>query len=175
MKRALKVFSGLLLAVLLIGAYCAWRIVWGHPFTINQLANRQAAFLLMRNPELVTSVGIADGTILDRHSGKLAPVGTAKRDSDHEFFHRVLEDVRRFDRASLGPQDQITYDILVDFYGSQAAFERFDWMSSEGQHPTGQARGRARARIGGKGNLRRLLPAAGARRVAPGHVLREPA
>ncbi len=89
----------------------------------------------MRNPELFTAVGIADGTIVDRHSGKLAPVGTAKRDSDYAFAERSLEEVRRFDRARLGPQDQITYDILEDFYGSQVAFERFDWLSSEGLYP----------------------------------------
>jgi hypothetical protein len=135
MRKALRISGWTLLALLLIGGYAAWRIVWGHPFTINQLANRQAAFLLMRNPELFTAVGIADGTIVDRHSGKLAPVGTQKRDADYAFFHRALEDVRRFERASLKPQDQITYDILEDFYGSQVAFERFEWMSSEGLYP----------------------------------------
>jgi len=135
MRKALKVVGVALLALLLIGAYAGWRIVWGHPFTINQLANRQAAFLLMRNPELFTSIGIADGTIVDRHSGKLAPVGVAKRDSDYAFFREALDEVRRFDREALGVQDRITYDILEDFYGSQLALERFEWMSSEGLYP----------------------------------------
>ena len=135
MRKALRITGGLLLALLVVGGFMAWRIVWGHPFTINQLANRQAAFLLMRNPELFTAIGIADGTIVDRHSGKLAPVGTAKRDSDYAFAERSLEELRRFDRARLGTQDQITYDILEDFYGSQAAFRAFDWLSSEGLYP----------------------------------------
>ena len=135
MRQALKVFGWALLAALLVGGYAAWRIVWGHPFTLNQLSNRQAAFLLMRNPELFTAVGIADGTIVDRHSGKLAPVGIEKRNADYRFFHRALEEVRRFDRASLGRQDQVTYDILEDFYGSQVAYEPFTWMSSEGLYP----------------------------------------
>jgi uncharacterized protein (DUF885 family) len=135
MKKALRIAGWSLLALLVIGGYAGWRIVWGHPFTINQLANRQAAFLLMRNPELFTSIGIADGTIVDRHSGKLAPVGTEKRDSDYAFLRKSLEELRRFDRASLAPQDQITYDILEDFYGTQLAYERFDWLSSEGLYP----------------------------------------
>ncbi len=135
MRKALKYFGWAMLAALLVGGFATWRIVWGHPFTINQLANRQAAFLLMRNPELFTSIGLADGTIIDRHSGKLAAVGVAKRDSDYEFAARSLEEVRRFDRASLGLQDQITYDILEDFYGSQLAFRQFDWLSSEGLYP----------------------------------------
>jgi uncharacterized protein (DUF885 family) len=135
MKRALKVLGWAALALLLVGGYAGYRVVWGHPFTINQLANRQAAFFLMRNPELFTSIGIADGTIADRHSGKLAEVGIAKRDSDYAFAERSLEELREFDRSKLDAQDQITYDILEDFYGSQAAFKPFDWLSSEGLYP----------------------------------------
>ena len=119
----------------LVGAYAGYRIVWGHPFTINQLANRQLVFYMMDNPELFTSIGIVDGTILDRHSGKLAEVGVRKRDADYAFGEKSIEEVKAFDRARLDPQDQVTYDILLDFYGSQVAFKKFDWLSSEGIYP----------------------------------------
>jgi uncharacterized protein (DUF885 family) len=135
MKKFLKALGWTALVLVLVGAYAGYRIVWGHPFTINQLANRQMIFFLVRNPELFTSIGIADGTILDRHSGKLAPVGIAKRDSDYDFADKALVEVKEFDRAKLGTQDQITYDILLDFYGSQVAFRPFDWLSSEGIYP----------------------------------------
>jgi uncharacterized protein (DUF885 family) len=123
------------LLVLLVGIYAGYRIVWGHPFTINQLANRQAFFFLVRSPELFTSIGAVDGTIFDRHSGKLAPVGVEKRDADYAFTDEALADVKEFDRAKLEPQEQITYDVLLDFYGSQEAFKPFDWLSSEGIYP----------------------------------------
>jgi len=135
MKKFLKVLGWTALVLALVGAYAGYRILWGHPFTINQLANRQAFFFLVRNPELFTQVGIADGTIFDRHSGKLAAVGVGKRDSDYAFAEKALAEVKRFDRAKLDTQDQITYDILLDFYGSQAEFRRFPWLSSEGQYP----------------------------------------
>ena len=135
MKKFLKVLGWTTLVLALVGAYAGYRILWGHPFTINQLANRQAFFFLVRNPELFTQVGIADGTIFDRHSGKLAAVGVGKRDSDYAFAEKALAEVKRFDRAKLDTQDQITYDILLDFYGSQAEFRRFPWLSSEGQYP----------------------------------------
>ena len=135
MKKFLKVLGWTALVLALVGAYAGYRIIWGHPFTINQLANRQAAFFLIRNPELFTQVGIADGTIFDRHSGKLAAVGVAKRDSDYDFADEAIAEVKEFDRAKLGPQDQITYDILLDFYGSQADFRKFSWLSSEGLYP----------------------------------------
>lgn len=135
MKKGLKVLGWVLLALLVVGSYAGYRIVWGHPFTINQLANRQAIFFLVRNPELFSSIGIVDGTIFDRHSGKLADVGVEKRDSDYAFARQALAEVKEFDRAKLDPQDQVTYDILLDFYGSQEAFEQFDWLSSEGIYP----------------------------------------
>jgi uncharacterized protein (DUF885 family) len=135
MKKFLKVLGWSVVVLLLVGAFAGYRIIWGQPFTINQLANRQAMFFLVRNPELFTMIGIADGTVVDRHSGKLAGVGIEKRDADYAFAERAIAEVKKFDRAKLDPQEQITYDVLLDFYGSQAAFRPFDWLSSEGLYP----------------------------------------
>ena len=135
MKKALRIVGWSAVVLLLVGAYAGYRIVWGQPFTINQLANRQAMFFLVRNPELFTMIGIADGTVVDRHSGRLAAVGVEKRDADYAFAEQAMAEVKRFDRAKLDPQQQITYDVLLDFYGSQAAFRPFDWLSSEGLYP----------------------------------------
>ncbi len=135
MKKVLRIVGWSVVVLLLVGAFAGYRIIWGQPFTINQLANRQATFFLVRNPELFTMIGIADGTIVDRHSGKLAAVGVEKRDDDYAFAEQAMADVRKFDRAKLEPQEQITYDVLLDFYGSLAAFRPFEWLSSEGLYP----------------------------------------
>mgnify|MGYP006883586262 CR=1 FL=1 len=42
MKKFFKFSLYGLLAIVVLAAYPAWRIGLGHPFTINQLANRQA-------------------------------------------------------------------------------------------------------------------------------------
>jgi len=135
MKKFLKVLGWSMLVLLVVGAYAGYRIVWGHPFNLNQLANRQATFFLVRNPELFTTIGLVDGTLLDRHSSKLAPVGVDKREADYAFASEALAEVKEFDRARLDPQEQITYDILLDFYGSQVRFHEFGWLSSEGLYP----------------------------------------
>jgi len=135
MKLFRKILGWSLLVLLVVGAYAGYRMVWGHPFTINQLANRQAMFFLVRNPELFTTIGLLDGTPLDRHSGRLAPVGVGKRDADYAFATEALAEVREFDRAKLEPQEQVTYDILLDFYGQRAKFRQFEWLSSEGLYP----------------------------------------
>jgi len=135
MKKFLKVLGWTLIVLLVVGGYAGYRIIWGHPFNLNQLANRQAMFFLVRNPELFTMIGLVDGTPLDRHSGKLAAVGPEKREADYAFGQQALAEVKKFDRAKLDPQEQITYDILLDFYGTQARFHEFEWLSSEGLYP----------------------------------------
>src|SRR5580700_4766465 len=99
MRKVWKVarWTGFVLLVVL--AYAGYRIVWGHPFTINQLSNRQSLLFLRDNPELFTTIGIADGTIFDFHSNKLTAVGNAKRDHDYGILQEYLAEVRKFDRA----------------------------------------------------------------------------
>jgi uncharacterized protein (DUF885 family) len=135
MKKFWKTFRWFGLGILLIGGYSVYRIGFGKPFTINELANRQAFLFLVKNPELFTQVGIVDGTILDWHSGKLAAVGVRKRDDDYLTEERFARQVREFDRAKLDRQDQLTYDILLDQWETAASFKRFDWLSSEGLYP----------------------------------------
>jgi uncharacterized protein (DUF885 family) len=135
MKKIWKVLGWIGLAVLLAGGYPAYRVAFGKPFTINELANRQAFLYLIDNPELFTQVGIVDGTIFDRHSGRLAAVGVKKRDDDYAATERFERQVREFDRGKLDRQDQLTYDILLDQYETALSFKRFDWLSSEGLYP----------------------------------------
>ena len=135
MKTAWKVAKWTALTLVVVLVYAGYRILWGHTFTINQLSNRQSLLFLMDNPELFTQVGIADGTIFDHHSGTLAAVGNAKRDHDYAVLQKNLDELHRFDRARLKGQDQITYDVLADYYGAQLDLRRFDWLSSEGLYP----------------------------------------
>ncbi len=135
MKTFWKVVRWSLLIVLLVAGYGVYRIGFGKPFDINQLANRQILIFLYQNPELFTQVGIIDGTVLDRHSGRLAAVGVAKRDEDYARFERFVSETRKFDRARLSHQDQITYDILLDQYQTALSYKPFNWLSSEGLYP----------------------------------------
>ena len=135
MKKAWRIAGWTALALALVVGFAVYKIVWGKPFTLNLLANRQMLETLVRNPELFTQVGIADGTIFDHHSGKLAAVGVAKRDDDYALAEGFLQEVHQFDRAKLDRQEQITYDILVDLDETALSYKRFDWLSSEGLYP----------------------------------------
>jgi uncharacterized protein (DUF885 family) len=132
MKRAWRIAAWTGLALLVLVGYAAYRTVWGKPFSITTLANRQALEYLIRSPETFTAIGIMDGTIFDQHSDKLAPYTVQQRDADYAQFARFLKEVREFDRSRLDRQDQITYDILVDQYRTALSFQRFDWLAPDG-------------------------------------------
>ena len=135
MKKRWRIAGWVGLVLLVLLAYGGYRSVWGKPFSINMLANRQALEFLMRNPELFTAVGISEGSIFDHHSGLLAPYTLEQRDADYAQLRRFLAEVRRFDRTRLDRQGQITYDILIDQYQSGLAFQRFDWLQGDELYP----------------------------------------
>ncbi len=135
MRKAWRIAGWTALVLVAALGYASYRTVWGKPFTLNMLANRQALEFLMRNPEMFTAVGLTDGSIFDHHSDKLSPYTLRQRDEDYTQLRRFLAEVREFDRTRLGRQDQITYDILVDQYETGLAFQRFSWLQGDELYP----------------------------------------
>jgi uncharacterized protein (DUF885 family) len=131
MKKAWRITGWVALALCVVLGYAGYRIVWGKPFSMNMLANRQALEFLIRNPELFTDIGITDGTVLDHHSGKLAPYTLKERDGDYAQLEKFRKEVEQFDRTKLDRNDQITYDILIDQYQTGLSFKRFGWLSAD--------------------------------------------
>lgn len=132
MRKILRLLGIIALLLVVVLGYGAYRIVWGKPFTLNELANRQALEYLMQNPELFTTIGLAEGSVFDHHSDKLAPYTVRARDDSYAQFAHFLEEVHGFDRARLERQDQITYDILIDQYQDALAVKRFEWLPADG-------------------------------------------
>jgi hypothetical protein len=54
MNRAWRINGWAAVAVCVALGYAGYRIVWGKPFSMNMLANRQAFEFLIRNPEIST-------------------------------------------------------------------------------------------------------------------------
>jgi uncharacterized protein (DUF885 family) len=135
MRRPWRIAGWVTLALIVVLGYGTYRIVWGKPFTMNMLANRQALEFLIKNPELFTAVGMAEGSIVDYHSDKLSPSTVEQRDDTYAQLSQFLKELHRFDRAKLDRQDQITYDILQDQWETNLAFKRFDWLTADGLYP----------------------------------------
>lgn len=135
MRRVLRVFLWLLAIAAVVGGYVGYRLAWGTPFTITQLADRQAVYFLLDTPELLTSIGLVDGTMLDFHSGKLSDFGVAERDRRLALVEQNLSELKAFDREALGLQDQITFDVLEFQYTSALSSRKFAWSSPGGLYP----------------------------------------
>ncbi len=135
MRRILRVFLWLLAIASVVGGYVGYRLAWGTPFTITQLADRQAVYFLLDTPELLTSIGLVDGTMLDFHSGELSDFGVAERDRRLAVVEQNLSELKAFDREALGLQDQITYDVLEFQYTSALSSRKFAWSSPGGLYP----------------------------------------
>jgi uncharacterized protein (DUF885 family) len=133
--RIFRIFLWLLLIGVIAGGYAGYRMIWGTPFTLTQLADRQAIYLLMDEPELLTQIGLVDGTMLDFHSGKISDYGQAERQRQMARAEKNRAELASFDRGKLELQDQITFDILNWQYQTQLDMRQFEWMSSGGIYP----------------------------------------
>ena len=98
MRRILK-WSGFV-TVLVVGVLVV-NLVWFKPFSIRLFYERVFVRLLLDNPELVSQIGILDGTLLDFHSDKLNDVSLAQREKALAGSKENLTTLRRYDREGL--------------------------------------------------------------------------
>jgi len=103
----------LLAALALIAlSYASYRTLWGTPFTVGMLADRQQLIALLHDPEALTDLGLIDGCVLDWHSDRLSPIGLAERDADDAREARFLAEIDGFNAQTLSPADRITFEVL---------------------------------------------------------------
>jgi len=67
---------------LIAPSYTSYRTLWGTPFTVGMLADRQQLIALLHDPEALTELGLIDGSVLDWHPDRLSPISLAERDAD---------------------------------------------------------------------------------------------
>jgi len=113
MKLVLKII-GVLSGLLIVAAIGAWVWFWARPVGINNYVNKESIRLLVQSPEAMTSVGAIDGTILDRHSGKLMDT-TRERELAMIAQARAARDgMDSYGPDGLEGEELLTYKV-VDF------------------------------------------------------------
>jgi uncharacterized protein (DUF885 family) len=138
------VWRGLLVVVVLIvaaGIVGYWFVV-GRPFSFNAMLNRMALEEVLQHPEALTSVGVVDGTLLDFHSDKLEPYSLDAQRKEYEREAADQAEIKDWDKASLSPQEQLSYDIVLWSADRQLSNEKYPWLAADGQaYPVNQAFG----------------------------------
>jgi len=138
MRTSIRVAGIILLLAAVAGGYWTYRLVWGKPFNFDHLIDRQSVETLIDDPQLLSNLGIVDGTMLDFHSDKLTQFTQQRRQALIERGHRYLDEIKAYDRAELPPQQQTTYDIMLWTIDAQARFDRFAWLTVGGLYPFDQ-------------------------------------
>jgi uncharacterized protein (DUF885 family) len=122
----------LIVVALLAGGGFVYVKAIGVPFTFNEMLNRQALALVWGHPQIMTSLGVLDGTPLDRWSGELDPYSLAERDKEYAQELNFETQIKRWDRASLSKQEQLSYDILLWENEQQLSGRNYPWTGADG-------------------------------------------
>jgi uncharacterized protein (DUF885 family) len=136
-----RVFA-LFVVLLLAGGSFVYVEAVGIPFTFNEMLNRRALSLVWEHPQIMTSLGVLDGTVVDGWSGKLDPYSLAQRDKEfnHEFDFETQ--IKKWNRTSLSKQEQLSYDIVLWEDDRELAGRKYPWAGANGQaYPVNQAFG----------------------------------
>ena len=139
-------YLGLSLAILLLlGGWFGYRLLWGIPLDINHFADRNAIRALFRSPELITTVGLIDNTLLDFHSHRLSDLSPAAEREGVLLLRRQADQLRDYDRDRPGGQRGLTYDYLHWSYHARLALREFPYhffnVLYSGPYPVNQTSG----------------------------------
>ena len=116
--------------LVLLGFALIWLIYslfWGTPPTINLAVERMGLRLLGMDPELLSTVGLLDNTVLDIHSGHLTDASPAQMVHSQQLDREGLRLIRRFNPENLSGQQWITYHLMRWYYEQNLRGHRFEY------------------------------------------------
>src|SRR6476646_6533325 len=100
LRSTFKWLSALLAASLLLGAVFVVNLIWFRPFSLNLFYEKIFVSFLLEQPELLSSLGIAEQFGYRRHNAHLDDVSVAKTERDFVAWHSYLDTLRTYDLAS---------------------------------------------------------------------------
>jgi len=124
-KRVYRIVGVSLAAALLVAAVFVVNLVWFRPFSLDLFYEKVFVSFLLENPELLTSIGIAEQFGYRRHNAHLDDVSIAKGDRDFALWHGYLADLKSYDITSQSPAQRLSTRILGWYIESVLEGERF--------------------------------------------------
>jgi len=112
----------LLSVFLLVLVWLVYRLVWGTPPWLNLAVERLTLRMVLSDPEILTTIGLADNTLLDFHSGRLTDASPRMMAARQKLDREGLALIRRYHPEKLSKQGRITYQLMRNLRG-----HRFDY------------------------------------------------
>ena len=113
MIKKILTFLILLVVSVGIGGYF-W--FWATPVGVNNYVNKVSLQLLLRSPELLTSLGVIDNTPLDFHSGKLGRYDKRSELEELEFLRESRRGLDDYGPEGLEGQELLSWKIVAWFF-----------------------------------------------------------
>src|SRR6478672_314452 len=124
-KTVFRAIGAVLAAALFVAAIFVVNLIWFRPFSLNLFYEKAFATFVLENPELLTSIGIAEQFGYRRHNAHLDDVSVAKVDHDFALWHGYLADLKSYDLAAQSPEQQLSTRVLTWFIEDLLEGERF--------------------------------------------------
>ena len=138
MRKFFRFFRWVLLGiVLLVAGASVW--YWFRPVGVNNYINKVTVQLLTDSPQLLTSLGFIDNTILDFHSGKLDDYTKAQDEKTLAKLRKARAGLDRYGPEGLEGQELLSWQIAAWFFDDlirSAEFEYSGYRVSQLSGPT---------------------------------------
>jgi uncharacterized protein (DUF885 family) len=115
MKRVLKWLAALTGAAAILAVGLAAHSWYFRPFSISIFFERAFIQFMLEDPEAVSSLGIFEQLGYKGFDGMLTDISPAHEQKLAKMARDDLETLRQYDRPSLSPANQLSYDILEWF------------------------------------------------------------
>ena len=125
LETIFKYLAAILGLFLLGGLVFVVNVVWFRPFSLNLYYEKVFVSFALKDPELLTNIGIAEQFGYRRHNAHLSDASAERVKQDFEDWHRYLADLKAYDFARQSPQQQLSTRVLTWFIESQLEGERF--------------------------------------------------
>src|SRR5947209_19700808 len=107
MQRSARRWVGAVLAVGVVAvAIFAVNLIWFRPFSLNLFYEKVFISFALGQPELLSSLGVAEQFGYRRHNAHLDDVSVAKLERDYAAWHGHLDDLKSYDIARQTPEQR---------------------------------------------------------------------
>ena len=124
-KKILVVVFSLFLAT--VATLYVW--FWASPVGVNNYINKVSLQILLDSPELLTSLGIIDNSVLDFHSDKLDRYDKASDEVMLDLLYKSREGLNAYGPEGLDGQELLSWKIVAWFFDDLIRQSEFDYGS----------------------------------------------
>ena len=136
-KSIFRFLRALLLVAMLAALVFAVNLVWFRPFSLNLFYEKIFISFVLQNPELLTSLGVAEQFGYRRHNAHLDDVSAAKAERDFEQWHGYLDQLKAYDPVDQTPAQLLSTRVLTWFIQNLLDGEKYRWHD----YPVNQLQG----------------------------------